>query len=274
MSSRASSCPAVESFSRVASSVSEKWNFSWICSVVQPSAFSRTVTGWRRLRSMRTPTVSRLSTSNSSQAPRLGMILTLKTSLSVALSTERSKYTPGERTSCDTTTRSVPLMMKVPLSVITGKSPMKTVWLLISPVVLFVNSAVTKSGAEYVMSLSLHSSTEALTSSKRGSEKDSDMEPEKSSIGEISERTSSRPPAGSSSPASTRRSNHSSLPTSHSKDWVCRASRSGTSRGWSSLAKETRVGAPGNDAWWFETLVARVTAKMRPSGTTLSERCQ
>jgi hypothetical protein len=38
------------------------------------------------------------------------------------------------------------------------------------------------------MSLSLHSSTEALTSSKRGSEKDSDIEPEKSSIGEISSR--------------------------------------------------------------------------------------
>ncbi len=38
-------------------------------------------------------------------------------------------------------------MMKVPLSVITGKSPMNTVWLLISPVVLLVNSAVTNSGA-------------------------------------------------------------------------------------------------------------------------------
>ena len=87
-------------------------------------------------------------------------------------------------------------MMKVPLSVITGKSPMKTVWLLISPVVLFVNSAVTNSGAAYVMSLSLHSSTEALTSSKRGSEKDRDMEPEKSSMGEISVRISSRPPVG------------------------------------------------------------------------------
>ena len=271
MSSRASSWPAVASFSRVASSVSEKLNFSWICSVVQPRAFSSTVTGWRRLRSMRTPTVSRLSTSNSSHAPRLGMILTLKTSLSVVLSTDRSKYTPGERTSCETTTRSVPLMMNVPLSVITGKSPMKTVWDLISPVVLLVNSAVTKSGAEYVMSLSLHSSTEAFTSSKRGSEKDRDIEPEKSSIGEISARTSSRPPTGASSPASTRRSNHSSLPTSHSKDLVCRSRRSGTSSGWSSLAKETRRGAPGNDAWWFEDLVARVTAKMRPSGTTLSD---
>jgi hypothetical protein len=96
---------------------------------------------------MRTPTVSRLSTSNSSHAPRLGMILTLKTSLSVALSTLWSKYTPGERTSCETTTRSVPLMMKVPLPVMTGKSPMKTVCDLISPVLLLVNSAVTNKGA-------------------------------------------------------------------------------------------------------------------------------
>src|SRR6185312_4482677 len=175
---------------------------------------------------------------------------------------------PGERTSCDTTTRSVPLMMKVPLSVITGKSPMKTVCDLISPVVLLVNSAVTNSGAAYVMSLSLHSSTEALTSSKRGSEKDSDIEPEKSSIGEISVRISSRPPAGFSSPASIRRWNHASSPTSHSNDWVCRSSRSGTRRGSRIFAKETRVGAPGS-ARWSEVVagvvVARDEAKMRPS---------
>src|SRR5919204_5698118 len=127
---------------------------------------------------MRTPTVSRLSTSNSSHAPRLGMILTLYTSLSVVLSTDWSKYTPGDRTSWETTTRSVPLMMKVPLLVMTGKSPMNTVWLLISPVVWLVNSAVTNSGAQYVRSFSLHSWIEALTSSKRGSENDRDMVPE------------------------------------------------------------------------------------------------
>ena len=63
------------------------------------------------------------------------------------LSGARSKYTPGERTSCDTTTRSVPLMMNVPLRVMIGKSPMNTVCDLISPVVLLVNSAVTNSGA-------------------------------------------------------------------------------------------------------------------------------
>jgi hypothetical protein len=38
-------------------------------------------------------------------------------------------------------------MTNVPLSVIRGKSPMKTVWLLISPVSLLMNSAVTNSGA-------------------------------------------------------------------------------------------------------------------------------
>ena len=44
------------------------------------------------------------------------------------------KYTPGERTSWDTTTRSVPLMMKVPRLVMSGKSPMNTSCSLISPV--------------------------------------------------------------------------------------------------------------------------------------------
>ncbi len=64
-------------------------------------------------------------------------------SLSEVFSCWRSKYTPGERTSWDTTTRSVPLMMNVPFSVMRGKSPMKTVWVLISPVRWFMNSAST-----------------------------------------------------------------------------------------------------------------------------------
>lgn len=212
--------PEVVSFSSVPIMISEKPKRSTICSLVQPSALSSTVTGWRRLRSIRTPTVSRLSTSNSSHAPRPGITLTLCSVFSVDLSMVSSKYTPGERTSCDTTTRSVPLMMKVPFSVIIGKSPMKTVWLLISPVLLLMNSAVTNSGAAYVMSLSLHSSTEALTSSKRGSEKDSDIEPEKSSMGESSARTSSRPPTGFSSPRSMAACRHRSDPTSHSKESV------------------------------------------------------
>ncbi len=123
------------------------------------------------------------------------------------------------------------------------------------------------------MSLSRHSSTEALTSSKRGSEKDSDIEPEKSSIGEISVRISSRPPIGFSSPASIRRWNQASSPTSHSKDWICRSSRSGTSSGSRIFAKVTRVGAPGKfglaetaaGAVVARGLVARDEAKMRPS---------
>ena len=50
-------------------------NLSRILASSQPSAFSRTVTLCLRLRSMRTPTLSRLSISNSSQAPRLGITL-------------------------------------------------------------------------------------------------------------------------------------------------------------------------------------------------------
>ncbi len=57
------------------------------------------------------------------------------------------KMTPGERTSWLTTTRSVPFTMNVPRSVIIGKSPMKTVCSLISPVVAFKKRARTKTGA-------------------------------------------------------------------------------------------------------------------------------
>ncbi len=47
----------------------------------------------------------------------------------------------------DTTTRSVPFTMNVPLSVMIGKSPMNTVCSLISPVLRFMNRARTKTGA-------------------------------------------------------------------------------------------------------------------------------
>ena len=56
--------------------------------------------------------------------------------------------TPGLRTSWLTTTRSVPLTMNVPFSVWMGKSPMKTVCSLISPVLRFMNRARTNTGAE------------------------------------------------------------------------------------------------------------------------------
>jgi len=64
----------------------------------------------------------------------------------------------------------------------------------------------------------LHSSIEALTSSNRGEEKDSDMVPEKSSIGLISSRTSSRPERAYGSLAD--RSCQASLPISQSNDSV------------------------------------------------------
>src|SRR6266496_62571 len=116
------------------------------------------------------------------------------------------------------------------------------------------------------MSLSLHSSSEALTSSKRGLEKDSDMDPEKSSIGEISPRISSSPDCALGSPETRLR--QASLPISQSNDSVCRARRLGTSRGSRILAKEIRRGAPGipeRRAVAVVVVPGRETAKMRPS---------
>ena len=54
-------------------------------------------------------------------------------------------------------TRSVPLMMNVPWSVILGKFPMKTVCSRISPVSLFTNRTTISSGTSYVRSFSRHS---------------------------------------------------------------------------------------------------------------------
>ena len=192
------------------------------------------------------------------------MIFATKTSLSVALSTERSKYTPGERTSCDTTTRSVPLMMKVPLSVMSGKSPMKTVCDLISPVSLFMNSAVTNSGAEYVKSFSRHWSTVYFGGSKRWSRNDSDIDPAKSSIGLISSKISVRPEAWGISElpeaiSAATRARQSSPPRSQSKLAVCRASRSGTASGSRILAKETRV-RPGERGVASEREEAKISS--------------
>src|SRR5689334_5187064 len=163
-------------------------------------------------------------------------------------------------------------MMKVPFLVIIGKSPMNTVCDLISPVVLLVNSAVTNSGAAYVMSLSLHSSMDAFTSSKRGLEKDRLIEPEKSSIGDSSVRISSRPDSGLA--CVSLRDCHAWFPTSQSNESVCRARRFGTSSGSRILAKEVRGGAPGiPDLVPFEVdrdlLPERETAKTRPSNAGL-----
>ena len=136
--------------------------------------------------------------------------------------------TPGERTSCDTTTRSVPLITNVPFSVIMGKSPMKTVCSLISPVVAFTKRARTKMGAEKVMSFSLHSSTENLGGGRRSSSSGSNSSSScnvsvKSLMGEMSAKVSFRP-----------------CSRNHWKDsrWI--ATRSGSGKASSMFANEYR----------------------------------
>src|SRR4051812_5618253 len=114
-------------------------------------------------------------------------------------------------------------MMNVPLLVIIGKSPMKTVCSLISPVDEFMKRAVTNSGREKVMSFSRHSDSEYFGGSNSWSASSSLRVPVKSSIGEMSERTSATP---------------SSRNQSNDLRWT--AMRSG--RGWTSrsLANEKR----------------------------------
>ena len=65
------------------------------------------------------------SNSKSSHEPRYGITRAENSFLPElwALPLSWSKNTPGERWSCETTTRSVPLMMKVPCAVISGISP-------------------------------------------------------------------------------------------------------------------------------------------------------
>src|SRR5215212_9021239 len=93
------------------------------------------------------------------------------------------------------------------------------------------------------MSRSLHSSIEYLGGSKRWSRNDRDIDPEKSSIGEISSKISSRPDFSwmwLSPAAAWTRDCQRSLPRSQSKLSVCRARRSGTSSGSWILPKLTR----------------------------------
>ena len=115
-------------------------------------------------------------------------------------------------------------------------------------------------------SLSRHCSTVYFGGSKRWSRNDSDMEPLKSSIGEISSKMSSRPDeVGTSvrpeSRAAETRSFHFWLPSNQSKDSVWSARRSGTSRGSRIFANETRSG-PGA---MVGTADLREAAKRRPS---------
>ncbi len=69
-------------------------------------------------RSMRTPKRPFGSISNSTHEPRYGMIFPIS-----VCAPSLVKKTPGERWSCETMTRSVPLMTNVPFSVIRGISP-------------------------------------------------------------------------------------------------------------------------------------------------------
>src|ERR687884_1750334 len=117
------------------------------------------------------------------------------------------------------------------------------------------------------MSRSLHSSIEYLGGSNRWSRNERDMEPEKSSIGEISSKISSRPEVvGTScrppSSAASTRDCHFALPRSQSKLSVCKARRFGTSSGSRILPKEIRPdavrGEPEGDA-------VREAAKRGPS---------
>ena len=66
---------------------------------------------------------------------------------------------PGERTIWETMTRSAPLMINVPLAVMSGKSPMKISCSLISSVSRLRRRTLTFSGAAYVASRALHSSS-------------------------------------------------------------------------------------------------------------------
>ena len=87
------------------------------------------------------------SFSNSNHVPLEGITLPVNTVFPL-LSIASAKYAPGERTNCETITRSAPLIINVPESVINGKSPIKTSFSLISPVPLLIKRRVARIGAE------------------------------------------------------------------------------------------------------------------------------
>ena len=124
------------------------------------------------------------------------------------------KYAPGERTSWLTTTRSAPLMMKVPRSVMIGRSPKNRGCSLISWVSLTSSLVVMNRGASYVVSLSRHSSGVYLGCRNSWLSKESSKRFwVKSSMGDTSSSSSRIPSA-----------------FSHSKASICIWTRWGTSR--------------------------------------------
>ncbi|CAI8262283.1 MAG: Uncharacterised protein [Chloroflexota bacterium] len=99
-----------------------------------PRAFRKIDTETFRFLSTLTEIISLGLVSNSSQAPLEGITLAKHRLRSEATFFSCTKYAPGDRTNWLTTTLSAPFMMKVPLGVILGISPMKISCSLISPV--------------------------------------------------------------------------------------------------------------------------------------------
>ena len=121
-----------------------------------PNALSSKVIGSLFLLSM-LAVISSFSDSGmakSSHAPRSGI------SLAEHVSPECVKYIPAERASWLITTRSVPFIMNVPLSVITGKSPKNISRAsFLTCVRLFVSRIVALIGRAHVISFCLASSS-------------------------------------------------------------------------------------------------------------------
>ncbi len=162
-----SSLDFVLSFCIVARTLSSSPSTSMISrSDPYPRARRRTVIGSFLVLSILTEITSLESVSYSSHAPLLGMTVDEKSFLP-DLSSLSEKYIPGDLTNWLTMTLSAPLMIKVPVSVMSGKSPMNISCSLTSPVPLLIRRTFTFNGAEYVVSRSLHSSTEYLGFSSR-----------------------------------------------------------------------------------------------------------
>ena len=136
-----------ESFSHVRRMVGSSLKSPLISlSEATPIALRSTVDGSFLFLSTCTCRILLLSCTNSSHAPLLG-ITVVSHKVAPFLSVLLAIYTPGERTSCDTTTRSAPLIIKLPVSVMRGKSPMNTSCSWISPVSLRVSLTLIFKGA-------------------------------------------------------------------------------------------------------------------------------
>ena len=134
--------------------------------------------------------MSLASVSYSNQVPRVGIIWDVIINFPFFLSISFPKYTLGERTNCETITRSAPLITKVPLSVIMGISPKNISCSFTSPVSWLNKRAATFKGAANVAYLSLQPLIEYLGSSNVYSPNSNDKFPVKLSTGKISSKTS------------------------------------------------------------------------------------